>query len=171
VSGPAWRRWLAGSALLAGALAPFVGNPLRGRRASIDVEQLAGLVAREEDHVSAVQLAAWLKEGRPGLRVVDVRSASEFAAFHIPGAESVPLESLAKARFAASDTIVLYSEAGVHGAQAWVFLRALGHRQVFFLRRGLHEWLEDVLGPASPGRAGGGAKPGGVPLARRGRGC
>jgi rhodanese-related sulfurtransferase len=170
VSAPSWRRWLAGSALLAGALAPFAGSPLRARRASIDVEQLAGLVAREEDHVSAVQLAAWLAQGRPGLRVVDVRSAAEFAAFHIPGAESVPLERLRTARFAASDTIVLYSETGVHAAQAWVFLHALGHRNVLFLRRGLHEWLDDVVDARRDERRVA-APPAGTPPALRGRGC
>jgi hypothetical protein len=28
-----------------------------------------------------------------------------------------------------------------------VFLRALGHRRVLFLRNGLHEWLDDVMSP------------------------
>jgi len=159
---PSWRRWLAGSAVLAGALAPLVGSPYRGRRAAIDVAELAGVVAREEDHVSAVELAAWLRAGRPGLRVFDVRSAAEFAAYHIPGAEHVPLQELATTRLDASDTVVLYSEAGAHGAQAWVFLRARGHRRAFFLRRGLHEWLDDVMSPPV-------AEP--RPVATRGRGC
>jgi rhodanese-related sulfurtransferase len=97
--------------------------------------------------VSAIELAAWLRAGRPKLRVIDVRTAGEFAAYHIPGAEHVPLEAIAQARFADDDTIALYSELGVHGGQAWVFLRALGHRHVVFLRGGLHEWLDDVMSP------------------------
>ena len=146
----ALRRWLAGSAALAGALAPFVRGPDRPARATIDVAALARLVADQYDHVSAVELAAWIRARRPGLRIVDVRSAAEFAAYHIPGAEHVPLDGLVAARFAPDDTIVLYSEAGVHGAQAWVFLRALGHRHVVFLRDGLHEWLDDVVAPEAP---------------------
>jgi rhodanese-related sulfurtransferase len=151
-----WRRWLAGAAALAGALAPLVGSPYRRAAAgavpgamsgSIDVAELARVVADQEDHVSAVQLATWIRERRPRLRVIDVRSVPEFHAFHIPGAEHVPLEALATARFAADETIVLYSEAGAHGAQAWVFLRALGYRRVLFLRSGLHEWLDDVMSP------------------------
>lgn len=97
--------------------------------------------------MSAIQLAAWIRARRPHLRVIDVRTATEFHAFHIPGAEHVPLDRLAATAFAEGDTIVLYSEAGVHGAQAWVFLRALGHRRVYFLRNGLHEWLDDVMSP------------------------
>jgi rhodanese-related sulfurtransferase len=148
-----WRRWLTGAAALAGALAPFAGSPYRGAaqpaapKPTIDVAELARAVADEEDHVSAVELARWLRAQRTGLRLVDVRTASEFAAYHIPGAEHVPLEQLASARFAADETIVLYSEMGVHGGQAWVFLRALGHRHVVFLRNGLHEWLDDVMSP------------------------
>ena len=161
-----WPRWLAGAAALAGAVAPLAGSPYRGARVgsaapvtaagsargtmasgTIDVAELARAVAEQEDHVSAVELAAWLRARRPGLRVIDVRTASEFAAYHIPGAEHVPLEALAATRFAADETIVLYSELGVHGGQAWVFLRALGHHQVLFLRNGLHEWLDDVMSP------------------------
>jgi rhodanese-related sulfurtransferase len=140
-----WRRWLAGAAALAGALAPFARTPVR--RARIDVAELARAVAEQDDHVSAIELAAWLHARRPKLRVIDVRTASEYAAYHIPGAEHVPLEALATTRFAADETIVLYSELGVHGGQAWVFLRALGHRRVVFLRNGLHEWLDDVMSP------------------------
>jgi len=155
---PSLRRWLAGSAALAGVLAPLVGSPYRRAHSgngapegdhppSIDVAELAREVADQEDHISAVELAARIRAGEPRLRVVDVRSASEFAAYHIPGAEHIPLERVATARFAADETVVLYSELGVHGAQAWVFLRALGHRRAFFLRNGLHEWLDDVMSP------------------------
>ncbi len=139
-----WRRWLAGAAALAGALAAVAGSPYRR---AIDVDALARDVAHQDDHVSAVQLATWIRARRPGLRIVDLRSAAEFAAFHIPGAEHVPLERLVATSFAAGDTVVLYSEAGVHGGQAWVLLRALGHRDVYFLRDGLYEWLEDVMSP------------------------
>jgi len=97
--------------------------------------------------MTAVELAEWLRARRPRLRVIDVRTASEFAAYHIPGAEHVPLDRLAATRFADDETVVLYSELGVHGAQAWVVLRALGARRVFFLRNGLHEWLDDVMSP------------------------
>jgi rhodanese-related sulfurtransferase len=153
---PSRRRWLLGSAALAGALAPFAGSPYRraspghsAQRAAgaVDVAELARAVADEEDHVSAVELAAWIRAGEPRLRVVDVRTASEFAAYHIPGAEHIPLERVAAARFADDETVVLYSELGVHAGQAWVFVRALGHRRAYFLRNGLHEWLDDVMSP------------------------
>jgi rhodanese-related sulfurtransferase len=143
---------MAGAAALAGALAPLVGSPYRRATAAspaagLDIAALAREVADADDHVSAVELATWLRARRPGLRVIDVRTASEYAAFHVPTAEHVPLDQLAAARFGAGETLVLYSELGVHGGQAWVLLRALGHRRVWFLRGGLVEWLDDVMSP------------------------
>src|SRR5205085_11970443 len=64
-----------------------------------------------------------------------------------PTAERVPVDALADMQFAADETIVLYSEGGAHGGQAWVLLRALGHRNVFFLRAGIYEWNENVMNP------------------------
>jgi rhodanese-related sulfurtransferase len=140
-------RWLAIGAIGLAALASLAGSPYRAHHATIDVALLAQTVAREEDHVTALELAQWIKERRPGLRVLDVRSRQEFDAYHLPTAEQLSLDSLATASFRARETLVLYSEGGAHAAQAWVLLRALGYRHVFFLRGGLYEWLEQVMNP------------------------
>ncbi|PYP67989.1 MAG: hypothetical protein DMD26_03150 [Gemmatimonadetes bacterium] len=140
-------RWLAGAALALGVLAPLAGSPYSSRHAVIDVASLARSVAREEDHVTALELAQWIKDRRPGLRVLDLRSPEEYTAYHVPRAEHLSLDSLATTTFRADETIVLYSEGGPHAAQAWVFLRALGYQRVFFLRGGLYEWLEQVMNP------------------------
>jgi len=140
-------RVLAAAALGLGLLAPFAGSPYRANHASIDVPALARTVAREEDHVTALELAQWIKDRHPGLHVLDVRSAEEFDRYHLPTAERLALDSVAAVPFRADDTLVLYSEGGAHAAQAWVFLRALGYRNVYFLRGGLYEWLEQVMNP------------------------
>jgi hypothetical protein len=135
------RRWLAWAAALAGGVAPFATRP---RKPTVDVAALTRTITSEDDHVSATELARWIRDRPRNLRVIDVRSAEDFTRFHIPTAEHVPLDRLTDTQFSADDTIVLYSQAGVHAAQAWVFLRALGHHRVYFLRRGLDEWLDDV---------------------------
>jgi len=140
-------RWLGGTALALAVLAPFAGSPYASRHGTVDVASLARMVAREEDHVTALELAQWIKDRRPGLRIIDVRSSEEYAAYHVPRAEHIALDSLAAAPFRSDETIVLYSEGGAHAAQAWVFLRALGYRRVFFLRGGVYEWLEQVMNP------------------------
>jgi rhodanese-related sulfurtransferase len=135
------------------ALVLGAGAALTGRRpgaGTLDVAQLARAVAREEDHVTAVELGEWIKSRRPNLRILDLRTVPEFDSLHIPGAEQVAIDSLDRLRVASDETVVLYSEGGAHSAQAWVFLRALGHSNVFFLKGGVHEWVEDVLSPGLP---------------------
>ena len=141
-------RGLAIAALALGLLAPLAGSPYKPNHATIDVAALARTVAREEDHVTALELAQWIKDRRPGLHVLDVRSPEEYDRYHLPTAERLSFDSLASTPFHVDDTLVLYSEGGAHAAQAWVFLRALGYRQVYFLRGGLYEWLDDVMNPA-----------------------
>jgi rhodanese-related sulfurtransferase/uncharacterized membrane protein YedE/YeeE len=140
-------RALGSVAIVLGALAAFAGTPYR---AKLDIHQLASEVTREEDHVTATELATWIKDRKPGLRVLDLRSETEFDEYHLPGAENVTLEALlTTTRFASTETIVLISDGGAHAAQGWVFLRAVGHEHVYFLRGGLGEWLDDVMNPTT----------------------
>jgi rhodanese-related sulfurtransferase len=142
---PAMHRALGSIAIVLGTLAAFAGSP---SRASLDIQQLVSEVTREEDHVTAIELATWIKDRKPGLRVLDLRSEAEFDEYHLPGAENVTLDALlATTRYASTDTLVLISDGGAHAAQGWVFLRALGYQHVYFLRGGLGEWLDEVTNP------------------------
>jgi len=133
-------------AAMLGIAAAFAGSPYQAR-GRIDVAELSGIVARGEDHVTATELAEWIRDRRPGLHVIDVRSTSEFNAYQVPTAENIPLDVIEHSHFGERDTLVLYSGGGAHAAQAWVFLRALGYRNVFFLRGGLDAWLDEVMNP------------------------
>jgi rhodanese-related sulfurtransferase len=132
------------AALLLGVLAVFAGSPYRAARATVEVEGLALAVEQEEDHVTAIELGEWIRGRKAGLRIIDLRSAAEFETYHVPRAERIALESLATAPLRATDTIVLISGGGAH---AWVLLQALGFKQVYFLRGGLQEWIDDVMNP------------------------
>jgi hypothetical protein len=79
-------RILAGSALVLGLLAAFAGSPVAARNARVDVATLARTVEREDDHVTAIELARWIRDKRQGLRIVDVRDSAAFRDYHIPGA-------------------------------------------------------------------------------------
>lgn len=135
------------AALLLGALAAFAGSPYRAQHVTVDVQRLAWAVTREEDHITAVELAEWIRSRKAGLRIVDLRTQTEFETYHVPRAERVALDSIASATFRTSDTIVLISDGGAHAAQAWVLLQALGYRQVYFLRGGIREWIDEVMNP------------------------
>lgn len=147
-SGRILTRALGAAAALLATIAAFAGDPgPRRARARIDVAALAQVIEREEDHVTAIELAEWIRDRRPGLRVADVRSRAEFDAYHIPSAELLPLSAIAALAPDADETWVLYSEGGAHAAQAWTLMRATGHERVYFLRGGILDWLEEVMNP------------------------
>lgn len=140
-------RWLSGVALGLGGLAAVAGSPVAASSTHVDAASLAKTVERDDDHVTAVELAGWIKERREALRVIDVRDSAEFEEFHIPGAERVALSRLVTTPFRRDETIVLYSDGGAHAAQGRVFLRSLGYKRVYSLRGGLYEWLDEVMNP------------------------
>jgi rhodanese-related sulfurtransferase len=140
-------RLLAGIALALGVLAAVAGTPEHSENA-VDVRKLAAEITREEDHVTALELARWIRDRKPGLRVVDLRTEAEFDEYHVPGSQRMTLEELITNPPASSSTLVLVSDGGAHAAQAWTLLRASGRSHVYFLRGGLGEWVGEVMNPA-----------------------
>ncbi len=94
--------------------------------------------------VAPLELAGWIHDRRPGLRVVDLRSTIEV---RLPrGERYVPGEP-----FAPGSTVVLVSEDGAGDShRIWARLRAHGHRDVRILDRGAEGWIDDVLSPTLP---------------------
>ncbi|GAB3787814.1 rhodanese-like domain-containing protein [Dyella agri] len=146
-------RQLGISALALGLGAPFAGSLFRTPSRGLDLDSIARAIDDGSDHVSARQLAEWIRDRRPGLRVIDVRSPAEFRDDAIPTAENVPVDQLAKSHFAPDQTIVLYSQEGAHAGQAWVMLRSLGVTQAVFVPGGLADWRDEVMSPLLPANA------------------
>ena len=144
-------RWLAGIALALGGMAAVAGSPFQDARGRIDIDAITPAGVPAPDHVTAIELAGWIRDRREGLRVVDVRPPAEFAEYQIPTAENITIDALSRAAFAPRETVVLYSADGsgdgaeaAHGAAQ---LRARGLREVFQLRGGLAGWLDGVMAP------------------------
>ena len=136
-------------ALALGAVALF-SEPHRGPFVKLDAREMGAIVDAEADHVTARELAAWIVEGRSDYRLLDLRSPGEYAKYHIPGAENVRAADLRDYPLLPSEKIVVYSEAGIHGAQGWMLLKALGYPSVYALLLGLDAWTDEVLYPAPP---------------------
>ena len=112
------------------------------------------LQIRPLDHVTVDELADWIIQGRNDYRLLDVRDAAAYAEYHIPTAESVKLSELADYPLFRNETIVLYSDGGMHSAQAWFLLQARGYSGARILLYGLEEWKDRILFPALPADAG-----------------
>lgn len=134
-------------ALGLGAL--VIGSPRSGT-VTIDERELAAMVEGEVDHVTPDELANWIVAGRQDFRLIDLRSAAEFAEYHIPQAENLAITALADADLARNEKIVLYSAEGIHSAQAWFLLKAKKFPAVYILLGGLKQWTEQVVFPETP---------------------
>ena len=139
---------LAAGALALGLLALFA-RPNRGNVVTLDVKELATIVDKEGDHVTAGELAGWIVAGHSDYRLIDLRSDKEYAEYHIPTAENVTLTALPDASLQANEKVVLYSEGGIHASQAWMLMRAKGFKNVYTLKGGLDQWKDDVLFPTA----------------------
>ena len=139
-------------AFVLGALAVF-GDPYGGGAVTLHPQELAVLVQKEVDHVSVQELAGWILQGRSDYRLIDLRDAPAYAAYHIPPAENIPITDLPGDTLARNEKIILYSDGGIHSAQAWFLLKAQGYRGVYILRGGLDEWNERILHSALPADA------------------
>ena len=107
---------------------------------------LTGLAGCSSD--SGVADNARLRELQAqGAPAIDVRTAGEFEAGHIPGAVHVPLESLTSAveGWDLSAPVVLYCATGARSAEAAQVLRSLGFERVYDLTAGIIAWDGEVV--------------------------
>jgi len=153
----AWstNRKLALLAALLGFGALVIGAPSSSGRVTLDTRELASIVESEVDHVTPDQVAGWLVRGQQDYRIVDLRSEADYAAYHLPGAERIAITDLEQADLPRNERVVLYSQGGIHAAQAWLLLKARGYRSVYLLLGGLDQWNEQVLFPVRPGEGAG----------------
>lgn len=129
-------------------------SPAGTRKASsLTPQALAETITNEGDHLAAEELAKWLIDKKPDLLIVDLRSAEEFAQYHIPDAVNIPFTKLfepeAQEILSNDKTIVLYSNGGTHAAQAWVLLQQM-NIESYALLGGLNYWTEAILQPKAP---------------------
>jgi len=140
-------------AFVLGALAVVAGTPYRGAGAVVATKELAIAMATGNDQVEARTLADWIIRGKSDFRVVDLRPASAFAAYHIPPAENIPVAELGASSLMHNEKIVLYAEDGARAAQAWTLLRAKGYKGAYILKGGLDAWTSEILFPRMPDNA------------------
>ena len=83
------------------------------------------------------------------LLVLDVRTAKEFQAGHIPGAQNIPHTELPKRLAALADyqqkTVVVYCESGVRSSTASRVLQTAGFANVRHLQGDMAAWRAQAL--------------------------
>ena len=117
-------------ALSSGALAAIVGDPRPSRAA---------------DEVAPVELAEWIRDRRPGLLVLDARTAPSIERDRLPGAR--PLAGVDAAVMSASAIVVVYADKRVDDATLEALRRRASPHRVLRLHGGVAAWNTDVLFP------------------------
>lgn len=137
---------LAYTALTLGFFALIVdGN----NQTKINSVKIAELIESENDHYTVQELADSLIRKKQNLRIFDLRSPKEFSDYHIPNSENISIHDLIKTKFTKEETVILYSEGGIHAAQIWILLKEKG-LDVYSLKGGLDAWKNEILFPEIP---------------------
>jgi rhodanese-related sulfurtransferase len=103
------------------------------------------VVLKRGGQVSARAAAGYLRDGA---LVMDVRTAGEFTAGHLPGAVNLPLSEIETAigrKVKSKDRVVLlYCQSGVRSGEARRKLRAMGYEHAFNM--GSYGRAERIIG-------------------------
>jgi rhodanese-related sulfurtransferase len=116
----------------------------------VSLAAVAQAAARQDDRVSAHELATWLIQGKGDFKIIDVRMPEEFEAGSIENAENIPLARLVSAdvlsSLPADRLLVVYSNGSENAAKATVMLRLSGF-DAHLLTGGYNAWQEKILNP------------------------
>jgi rhodanese-related sulfurtransferase len=135
--------WLGGAAALAAAADPA---PTAMAAPSAEQASVAG--------VTPAELAARVERQDKDLVVLDVRSAEEFAAGHVPGARNVAHDQLhTRLQELAADKdkdVVLYCRSGRRALHAAQILRDAGFTRLLHLEGDYPAWEASLEGEPAP---------------------
>ena len=137
-------------AVILGFFAIFAGSPYKNSSVSINSKELALIVEKEVDHITAEELADWIIKAKADYKLIDLRDEKSFEEYHIPGAFNKKITELNDGELFRNEKIILYSDGGIHAAQAWFLLKARGFKSVYTLLGGIEEWKDEILFPVIP---------------------
>jgi rhodanese-related sulfurtransferase len=99
-------------------------------------------------HISPDELLAEIQSGTAPA-IVDVRSDSEYATSHVPGAIHIPFYAVFARRSeiptSASERVIVYCEHGPRAGIAKLQLRAAGFEHVLYLEGHMSRWKQRGL--------------------------
>jgi rhodanese-related sulfurtransferase len=123
---------------------------------SSSLEIIAQSAAKQQDRVTAEQMADWIISKKRDYRLLDIRHKDEFGKGHIEGAENIPLASLVLtdtlADLPRERKLVVYANGSEQAAKASVLLRVAGF-DAYLLLGGYNHWQERILNPDIPTQA------------------
>jgi rhodanese-related sulfurtransferase len=140
-------------AFVLGLIAIFMGDPLKARIASVDVNELSMKIQDKSSSLSVEYMADWLIQKKADFKLIDLRDEMKFSEYNIPSSINVRITELTKMNLSKTEKIILYSDDNIASAQAWFVLKSKNYKSVYLLTGGINEWKEKVLFPRIPENA------------------
>lgn len=144
---PRWSLGAAGGLIVLAGVTLFIGQPTNAdRQAALAIDQETALTERSVQ-IHPAELLAYLNNRQIIPYVIDVRSESDFNAFHLPGAHRVPLDGILPLaqdlQLQPRNTLfVVLSNEEAAATDAWRMLNAEGIANVYILEGGINKWLD-----------------------------
>ncbi len=154
-----WRRRGAALTLIAGAvLVWLLGQPGPGKKWQFMAASEEGAIRNRQIYAHPAEVVELMHNPQVYLRVLDIRSESDFNLFHLEDARHVSLEQLRSPHFPATqgvlhaNTVTVVTGNGEEQAtEAYRLLRGHGTINAYVLEGGINRWLEAF--PPEPGVA------------------
>jgi sulfur-carrier protein adenylyltransferase/sulfurtransferase len=129
--------------------------PSRQHPKETDPMQLINEIMDHTRFLSTDEIARKIIEKDPSYIYVDVREASEFNSFSLPGAVNVPLSQVLDSSNMVllnqkAKSIVFFSNGDINSEKAWLLCRRMGFNHLYVLRGGLNYWTETIMNPPVP---------------------
>lgn len=121
----------------------------------LSVDELIGEIAQGAQYFYAEDVADYIINGDPSIRLIDVRPSDEYEQYHLPGAVNIPLSDILSEDWEVYldqnvVTNVFYSNGTVNSNQAWLVCTQLGYKNNYVLQGGLNHWAEVIMNPEKP---------------------
>lgn len=143
---PRWRYSAAAVALLLGSATAITGQPTIADRWQRMAAEKEPLLTERAVYVHPGEALALMRDDRINLRLLDLRSETDFNRFHLLDAERVAPELLTNRLPAlqtapTSTVVILMSNDETAATQAWRLLQAGSVPNVYILEGGVNGWL------------------------------
>jgi sulfur-carrier protein adenylyltransferase/sulfurtransferase len=129
--------------------------PQSDDRKQLKPELLLAAIDDPSRFLSTDDITDRLVKKDPALLLIDVRTASQFKAFAIPGAINIPADSLLSS--SAQATLnqkemdkVFYSNTDVTSDQAWIICKRMGLQRIYVIKGGLNRWFNTIVKAEKP---------------------
>ncbi len=125
----------------------------------VQPEQLLNSIDDPSRFLTTDDITDRLVKKDPALLLIDVRPASQYKAFAIPGAVNLPVDSLFSA--SAQDFLkqkemdkVFYSNSDVTSDQAWILCKRQGIQRIYIMQGGVNQWFNTIVKAVKPNETG-----------------